>query len=171
MVIIKNAFIVITIWKSSIRRRNSYLSVRNTTEKTVYIKQANVDLSHITDGTPEDFTIAVPPQMTIPFGWTRIQDVNTVMVGVPVNDSNDLIYSHEEIDLNFVDENFLLGSAMIGRVEVWGPGKLLVLSSVSNASQAQEDDADTPDTKAILRPTNFISFKLTAVAVSLISGI
>ena len=62
----ENGYLIITIWKASVRSQNSILCIRNETDAVLFFKQSGVD------STNNDFTLVAPPYTTVPFGWTQL---------------------------------------------------------------------------------------------------
>lgn len=135
----ESTYIVIAIWKSSIRRQNSPLSLRNETCQTLYIQQTDVSFP---DGTSAaDFTLTAPPFSTVPVGWVLSQASRRLRIGVAFdNDANsdgnseaasEAVYLPSPIDVDLLETYTDLGMGLFSSVDIWGPGKVIIISAAA----------------------------------------
>ena len=141
----ENAYIVISIWKPSVQKKNSSLTIRNSTNMALHIRQASVEYSK--GITAEDCTLIIPPFSTMPFGWTLIREDNRLQVGVvfgdevhadtTVSNTSDIVFLSSLIDMDQLTDDSDLGLGFQYSLDIWGgSGKVLAISTATVAAPA-----------------------------------
>jgi hypothetical protein len=123
----ENAYISVVIRNLSTKLQNSAISVKNFSQRTLYIQQSAIKLDSKESivYNVADYTIACGPGCWVPFGWTRITDNNTIKIGTG-NDFHNAKYLNGRVDMNKADEVIIENELNIS-VKMWGSGYVVIV--------------------------------------------
>jgi hypothetical protein len=187
----------VTIWKSSIRKNNSSISVQNNTDDLLCVIQADAITEETQNGIPwKKYLLLCEPSSTIPFGWIKnLEGKHLVRIGKmkPRADSNavgielsgmentsnstflksvpedietetEIEFYCNSVDFNAIDNVVRLDDTTNACIQIWGPGKILIISK-----RSEVDEAVTS-----LSPTDSFgldfTFTIKGFSISLVAG-
>ena len=153
--------IIVVIWQETIESRAA-MSIRNTSDVSITVRQADIEMDHEIEGQEHLFEMIIPPRTSIPFGWadpetgtdvlvTVGEGIKTAQLGGGMSSSSKRIAS-----INMLKPEQLLRLPYnFGRLQ-GGKGEVVIAVSTNNAGHVLEissmsrssfvDSADAGDT-------------------------